>query len=97
MQKALPRNTATVRKNYETILDVKLVDTKSRTVRIYQKQCVHTYVACHSQICYIIFAATPRQVEEGGACSMSEALSFFLSVLASIVAYYVCKWLDGDE
>ena len=29
---------------------------------------------------------------------MSELLtSFFLSVLASVVAYYICKWLDGDE
>ena len=23
--------------------------------------------------------------------------SFFLSVLASVVAYYICKWLDRDE
>lgn len=23
--------------------------------------------------------------------------SFFLSVLASVAAYYICKWLDGDE
>ena len=23
--------------------------------------------------------------------------SIILSVLASVVAYYLCKWLDGDE
>lgn len=23
--------------------------------------------------------------------------SFVLSVVASIVAYYICKWLDGDK
>lgn len=23
--------------------------------------------------------------------------SFFVSVLASVVAYYICKWLDRDE
>ena len=23
--------------------------------------------------------------------------SFLLSVLASVVAYYVCKWLDGEN
>lgn len=23
--------------------------------------------------------------------------SFLISVLAGIVAYYVCKWLDGDD
>ncbi len=29
---------------------------------------------------------------------MSELLiSFLLSVLVSVVAYYICKWLDGDE
>ncbi len=29
---------------------------------------------------------------------MAEAIiSFFLSVIASIVAYYVCMWLDGGD
>ena len=28
---------------------------------------------------------------------MSIFTSFFLSVLASVVAYYICKWLDGDK
>lgn len=23
--------------------------------------------------------------------------SFILSVLAGVVAYYLCKWLDGDD
>jgi len=23
--------------------------------------------------------------------------SFFLSVMASVVAYYICKWLDGKD
>jgi len=23
--------------------------------------------------------------------------SFILSIMASVVAYYICKWLDGDE
>ena len=23
--------------------------------------------------------------------------SFVVSVMASVVAYYICKWLDGDE
>ena len=57
-------------------------------------------------------ATAPRQVEKGGepvsythldvykrqgVNRMSELLSFFLSVLASVVAYYICKWLDGEE
>jgi hypothetical protein len=24
-------------------------------------------------------------------------ISFLVSVAAGIVAYYICKWLDGDE
>lgn len=24
-------------------------------------------------------------------------ISFFVSVVASVVAYYICKWLDGDN
>ena len=23
--------------------------------------------------------------------------SFIISVIASVVGYYICKWLDGDE
>ena len=47
-------------------------------------------------MCYNITATTPRQVEKGGV-SMASILSFFISVMASVVAYYICKWLDGDE
>lgn len=25
------------------------------------------------------------------------AISFVLSIMASVVAYYICKWLDGNE
>ena len=28
---------------------------------------------------------------------MSEIISFLVSVLASVVGYYICKWLDGDR
>ncbi len=24
-------------------------------------------------------------------------LAFVVSVIASVVGYYICKWLDGDE
>nr|DAJ71887.1 MAG TPA: Protein of unknown function (DUF1494) [Inoviridae sp.] len=24
-------------------------------------------------------------------------VSFIISVIASVVGYYICKWLDGDE
>ena len=30
-------------------------------------------------------------------CMENIAISFLISCLASIAAYYVCKWLDGDK
>lgn len=46
-----------------------------------------------------IFAAClvviPSPATERGYIELSE--SFILSVLASIVAYYICKWLDGKS
>ena len=42
-------------------------------------------------------ATTPRQVEERGCVIMDLPLTFFLSVMASVVAYYICKWLDGEK
>ena len=26
-----------------------------------------------------------------------DILSFVASVIASVIAYYICKWLDGDD
>ena len=34
--------------------------------------------------------------QKGGAC-MEIFVSFLVSVAASIVSYYICKWLDGDD
>ena len=33
---------------------------------------------------------------EGGV-TVTVLVSFIISILASVVAYYICKWLDGDE
>ena len=33
----------------------------------------------------------------GKIVMLSSLLSFILSVLAGVVAYYICKWLDGEE
>ena len=38
----------------------------------------------------------PFWQQKGGAC-MSEIISLLVSVLASVVGYYICKWLDGDD
>lgn len=28
---------------------------------------------------------------------MKDLISFIVSVLVNVVAYYICKWLDGDN
>ena len=38
----------------------------------------------------------PFWQQKGGA-SMPTLGSFILSIVASVVAYYICKWLDGDD
>lgn len=43
------------------------------------------------------FVTAPILVTGRGCSFMSILLSFILSVLASVVAYYLCKWFDGDE
>lgn len=30
-------------------------------------------------------------------CLTDDFITFFLSVMASIVAYYICKWLDNED
>lgn len=42
-----------------------------------------------------MIAGTPEVQAEGGA--NMDCLEFILSVIASVVANYICKWLDGDE
>lgn len=39
----------------------------------------------------------PYTGTESGCATMSIFSSFLLSVLASVIAYYICKWLDGDK
>ena len=39
----------------------------------------------------------PYTGTERGCAILDLFSSFILSVLASVVAYYICKWLDGDE
>ena len=40
----------------------------------------------------------PNLQQKGGVSLMEEILtSFLISVIASVVDYYICKWLDRDE
>lgn len=35
--------------------------------------------------------------QQKGGESMTLLDSFILPILASVVAYYICKWLDGED
>ena len=48
----------------------------------------------HNKPYKLLKATAPRQVKKGGALSVNFVSSFLLSVLASVIAYYICKWLD---
>lgn len=41
--------------------------------------------------------ASPILGQERGVNMQEVFISFILSIMASVVAYYICKWLDGDE
>ena len=45
---------------------------------------------------YVIIAPLPTPRSEGGERPVYILEMFLLSVLASVVAYYICKWLDGE-
>lgn len=47
-------------------------------------------------ICYNNRAGKPRTSKTKGVVSMV-ILEFFLSVAASVIAYYICKWLDDGR
>jgi hypothetical protein len=51
-------------------------------------------MAKNAAICYTAKVATPILARKGGV-NMGVFTSFILSVMASVVAYYICKWLDG--
>ena len=44
-----------------------------------------------------MFSLPPLYWYRKGVYYVEVLLSFVLSILASVVAYYLCKWLDGDE
>ncbi|MBE5891971.1 MAG: hypothetical protein E7286_01185 [Lachnospiraceae bacterium] len=46
--------------------------------------------------CYNNHVTAPTPVQEGGVI-VEVFISFLLSVAASVIAYYICKWLDEQE
>ena len=45
--------------------------------------------------CYTVFVTVPISGDRKGVLLMNLILNYFISVLASVTAYYICKWLDG--
>ena len=46
----------------------------------------------------IIFVLSPLEMQQkGGDFMLEDIIAFFFSVMASIVAYYICKWFDGKH
>ncbi|MBD5546045.1 MAG: nitrate reductase [Lachnospiraceae bacterium] len=44
----------------------------------------------------MILLSHPFWQQKGGV-SLAILVSFLISVMASVVGYYICKWLDGDD
>ena len=48
------------------------------------------------EICYIIKTIRLLSKQRGGGLMSELVLTFFVSVAASIVSYYICRWLSND-
>ena len=42
-------------------------------------------------------ALSYRYLTTGGGVNMEVITTFLVSIAASIVAYFICKWLDGND
>ena len=62
---------------------------------MYRKLEVYLILLYAFYLWYTDKATTPRQEQKGGALFMDILSSFMLSIMASVIAYYICKWLDG--
>ena len=52
---------------------------------------------CFSFCVYAILSVLPPPIMAlKGGVTMDLATSFISSVVAGVVAYYICKWLDGE-
>ena len=45
----------------------------------------------------IIFLLSRPIWQRKGGCYLSIITSFFVSVVAGVASYYICKWLDRDN
>ena len=53
------------------------------------------YIVENARLCYTLSVTAPI-LATGRGGSVNILLSFAISVLASVIAYYLCKWLDGE-
>ena len=55
------------------------------------------YALCRNKNCDIIILLPSLNWQQKGGAAMEFLASFILSVLAGVVAYYICKWLDEEN
>lgn len=60
-----------------------------------KKILITVYIAKFPIICYNTTAATLSSRKE--VYLLEYLIAFIISVVAGVVSYYICKWLDGDD
>ena len=65
----------------------------ARTIVLVQIDFLFQFVLNHD-----ILQELSNLQQKGGECLMGDIiLTFLVSVIAGVVSYYICKWLDRDE
>lgn len=50
-----------------------------------------------SMVWYVIMALLLTLSSRKEVSTMHDLIDFIFSIIASVIANYICKWLDGDE
>ena len=51
----------------------------------------------YNQYDIILLLPPPTLAQEGGEILLEYLIAFIISVAASVVACFICKWLDSDD
>lgn len=49
----------------------------------------------HENLLYFFLLLPPIWQQKGGVSTLEILTNFFLSVMAGVISYYICKWLNG--
>jgi hypothetical protein len=64
-----------------------------------EEECRYSIHSCQENryVIYFLLLSSQYPATGGGVIMLEYIISFIVSVVAGIVAYYICKWLDGDN